>query len=250
MHVFHSCQVQRRSSSSAFTLIELLVVITIIAVLAGLLLPVTLSVMKSARKTSAKATESQIVSAVNAYQTEYGQYPVPNLGNQTSAQDYTYDNKTTHNGQLFDVLRALNDTTDPTSATGSLNTRKIVYFSANSVKNAAAPTNGFIIATNSNPTGNANVVMQTGDLIDPFGNLYCVRMDGSYSNAVLNPYSGTGNPNGSATATDDSNSQSQDVLRTGVISWSVGIDGKLGDNGNTVTAPYTPTPGDDVDSWQ
>ncbi len=50
-------------------------VISIIAVLAGLLLPVVSKVTENARKVSAKSTETQIVSAVNSFQTDYGQYP-------------------------------------------------------------------------------------------------------------------------------------------------------------------------------
>ena len=69
-----------RPRRAAFTLIELLVVISIIAVLAGLLLPVVSKVTENARKVSAKSTETQIVSAINSFQTDYGQYPVAPLG--------------------------------------------------------------------------------------------------------------------------------------------------------------------------
>ncbi len=55
-------------------------VISIIAVLAGLLLPVVSKVTENARKVSAKSTETQIVSAVNSFQTDYGQYPVATVG--------------------------------------------------------------------------------------------------------------------------------------------------------------------------
>ena len=64
----------RPRTGSGFTLIELLVVITIIAILAGLLLPVVNSVLNNAHKTEAKSTEMQIVAAVKNYYTEYGQY--------------------------------------------------------------------------------------------------------------------------------------------------------------------------------
>src|SRR5438874_2644459 len=59
----------------AFTLIELLVVITIIAILMGFLFPAFQGVQNQAKKTQAKNDLTQIVTAVNAYYTEYGKYP-------------------------------------------------------------------------------------------------------------------------------------------------------------------------------
>ena len=233
---------RRHFNSSAFTLIELLVVITIIAVLAGLLLPVTASVMRTARKTSAKSTEMQIVAAVNSYQTEYSQYPIPSdFSNTDGSKDYGYDNTTVHNGQLFDVLRAINSQ-DTSSSTGTLNSRRIVYFEAKNVKNVTTPKDGFIVT--GTPTGNQSVKMAIGDLIDPFGNLYCIRMDANYNNDVPNPYA---IPDA---APSDTNTDPKSIIRTGVIAWSVGEDGLLGDKGAQVSSPYTPTPGDDVVSWQ
>src|SRR5438105_11609200 len=59
----------------AFTLIELLVVITIIVILMGLLFPAFRGVQDQAKKTQAKNDLTQIVTAVNAFYTEYGRYP-------------------------------------------------------------------------------------------------------------------------------------------------------------------------------
>ncbi len=241
----------RSPRSAAFTLIELLVVISIIAVLAGLLLPVVNTVMKNARKTSCKVTENQIVAAVNSYQTEYSQYPIPS----TATGDFTYGvasngNATNHNGDLFNVLRALN-TLDGTSPTGTLNSRRIVYFEAKNVKNATAPKDGFVLAADSK--GTLNVPFKPGDLIDPFGNMYCVRIDGNYSNALVNPYADAGKD---ATDTPDttgsgtSDSQAKRLIRTGAVAYSVGDDGQMGDKGTVGAEPYSPTPGDDVVSWQ
>ncbi len=95
----------RGRGPSAFTLIELLDVISIIAILMGLLFPAFKSVQDQAKKTQAKNDMMQIVTAVNAYNTDYGVYPLdPSkqgfdtlLGNPGG----TYDNSL-----IFDVLRA------------------------------------------------------------------------------------------------------------------------------------------------
>ena len=69
--------------ANAFTLIELLVVITIIVVLLGLLFPAFQGVQNQARKTQAKNDLTQIVTAVNAFYTEYGKYPLPAADQET-----------------------------------------------------------------------------------------------------------------------------------------------------------------------
>src|SRR5713226_5861854 len=68
----------------AFTLIELLVVITIVAILIGLLFPAFRGVQDQAKKTQAKNDLMQIVTAVNAFYTEYGKYPLATQGSDTS----------------------------------------------------------------------------------------------------------------------------------------------------------------------
>src|SRR3982751_5930949 len=78
--------------SGAFTLIELLVVIVIISVLAGLAFPVFQSVQNSAKKTQAKNDLTQIVTAVNAFYTEYGKYPLATQGDDNQAI-FKADNK-------------------------------------------------------------------------------------------------------------------------------------------------------------
>ena len=67
----------RVPNTQAFTLIELLVVITIIVVLMGLLFPAFRGVQDQAKRTQAKNDLTQIVTAVNAFYTEYGKYPLP-----------------------------------------------------------------------------------------------------------------------------------------------------------------------------
>ena len=260
----------RRSATSGFTLIELLVVISIIAVLAGLLLPVVSSVMQNAHKTEAKSTEQMIVSAVKNYYTEYGQYPVEA---QNPAVDVTFDNKSGtsasgtglygHNVTLFDVLRANNSTA--TAAAGddaavkALNSRQIIYFEGNDVKLPSNARSGFIpvgaTGIKGNPK-NTNVIPIVGDLVDPWGNLYYVRIDANYSSIVENPYdSGTSDSGSSISYGGDGPSDpnpltnAQNILRNDVIAWSPGLDGYMGTQGAGTGISPTAT-GDDVLSWQ
>ncbi len=60
----------------AFTLIELLTVIAIVGVLAGILLPATLSVRVAARRAKTKVLFAQWGGAMESFRQEYGYYPV------------------------------------------------------------------------------------------------------------------------------------------------------------------------------
>src|SRR6266849_9756165 len=91
---------QARTKRNAFTLIELLVVIAIIIILAGLLFPAFQGVQQQARKTQAKNDLTQIVTAVNAFYTEYGKYPLVTA-------DTIYGPEGTSGADLFYSLRAV-----------------------------------------------------------------------------------------------------------------------------------------------
>jgi prepilin-type N-terminal cleavage/methylation domain-containing protein len=146
----------------AFTLIELLVVIVIVSVLMGIAFPAFQGVMNSTKKTQARNDLVQIVTAVNAFYTEYGKYPLVTA-------DTTYGTAGPPNNLLFDVLRAKNTAENP---------RQIIFISPPDVKNAAKPQAG--IGTNP-----ANA----GQFFDPWGTPYHVRIDGNYDNQVANPFS-------------------------------------------------------------
>lgn len=70
-------QAQRRKIKygGAFTLVEILVVVSIVGILAGLALPAIQGAMNSAKKGKAKAEMQSIITAVKAYQNEYGRMP-------------------------------------------------------------------------------------------------------------------------------------------------------------------------------
>jgi len=174
------------SAARGFTLIELLVVITVIAILMALLFPAFKGVQDQAKRTQAKNDVTQIVTAVNAFYTEYGKYPLSGTTETTIGPGGT----PATNETLLNPLRGL----EPT-----LNPKQIVFISPPDVKDKNNPRSG--IGTDA---GNL------GRYFDPWGNNYVVRIDGDYDSQVANPYTSNA---GSA------------QLRTGVIAWSLGKDG-------------------------
>jgi len=212
-----------------FTLIELLTVIAIIAILIGLLFPAFKGVQDQAKRTQAKNDLTQIVTAVNAFYTEYGTYPT------TQTTDYIYGpGGTAHNNALFNELQGCPTTGifPPTcSANSTLNTRQIVFISPPAVKNPANPRSG--IATQATSINSISVAI--GDFVDPWATPYNVEIDADYNNQIeTNPYPDT---DGSAGPTP---------LRLGVISWSYGKDQTKGTKGGSSNFNGS----DDVISWQ
>ncbi len=206
---FHKNALQQPRHASAFTLIELLVVIAIIAILIGLLFPAFKAVQNQARQTQAKNDLTQIVNAVNAFYTEYGKYPLVTA-------DTTYGPGGTANNMLFNVLRAMDSTNNP---------RQIVFISPAYVKTPTNPRSG--IATQATTIN--GIAVAIGDLVDPWGTPYNVKIDGNYDNQLANPYTAD---TGAGPAT----------LNIGVIAWSRGPDQIQG------TTNFSAS--DDVISWQ
>src|SRR6266699_7110391 len=103
-----------KRNPAAFTLIEMIVVMLIIATLTALFMGAATSVFDRARRTQAKNDVIQIATAVNAFYTEYGRYPVTVTSTATDAffgSGSTPAGSTAYgtNDFLIDVLR--NNTT-------------------------------------------------------------------------------------------------------------------------------------------
>jgi type II secretory pathway pseudopilin PulG len=202
--------------ATAFTLIELLVVIAIIIILVGLLYPAYNAVQSQAKRTQAKNDLTQIVTAVNAYYTEYGKYPLVTIDNKI------YGPAGSLNDDLFYILRAV---ASGANAGDVANPRKIVFISPPYVKDPANPRSGIGTPAGTGP----------GQYFDPWGKPYNVEIDGGYDNTVANPYTANAGPTPN--------------LQPGVIAWSLGKDGNgaiAAAGGDKNTGVYD----DDVISWQ
>jgi type II secretory pathway pseudopilin PulG len=176
---------------------ELLIVITIIIILIGMLFPAYRGVQNQAKKAQAKNDLTQIVTAVNAFYTEYGKYPT----SATTDASAIYGPGGSTNDALFNELRA---------KTVVLNTRQIVFISPPDVKTPTTPRAGIGTTTGA------------GQYYDPWGTPYAIAIDADYDNQVTpNPYGATG---GAGTS----------PVRQGVIAWSFGTDTKVGNNGDGV----------------
>jgi Tfp pilus assembly protein PilE len=207
--------------TDAWTLMELFTVIAVIAILLGIAYPAFSLVMERARKTQAKNDLTQIITAVNAYYTEYGKYPLVAV-----AADTIYGSGGTPNGDLFYTLRAV---ALGANAADVANPRKIVFISPPDAKDQ----------TNSR----SGIKTSDGQWYDPWGSPYNIEIDGDYNNQVANPYGGSGGAG-------------SDPINLEVIAWALGKNGVLG--GGAPAAGFTNEPGTagnfsgsgDVISWQ
>ena len=211
----------------AFTLVELLVVISILVVLGALAFPAISGVLERAKKTQAKNDLVQIVTAVRAYYTEYGRFPLE-AGEQS--HDVTFG-ESSYQDQLFNVLRA-NGSGRDAPANDNLNPRRIPFLTAADAKDPTKPKGGIV------PDSAAS---KRGMFVDPWGTPYLIRIDGNYDHALDNPY---GSNAGSTT------------LREDVIAWSFGKNAASSSNTARLDAGAgsgdlrTGTNTDDVLSWQ
>src|SRR5204863_259322 len=105
-------------------------------ILANVIFPVFQGVLERAKKLQAKNDLTQIVTAVNAFYTEYGKYPL-------ATADTIYGTGGTSNADLFYSLRAVAFGANAlVNGVPAVNTRQIVFISPPDVKNPANPSLG------------------------------------------------------------------------------------------------------------
>jgi prepilin-type N-terminal cleavage/methylation domain-containing protein len=225
----------------AFTIVELLTVIAIIGILAALLLPVLSRVKITAQKKQAAVEISQIVGAIQQYDSVYGRFPV-STADQTLAgtNDFTcggtgYDVNgvnqlwtmgVTNNSEVIAILM------DITTYSNGLQT--VDY---NHVKNPQQT-----IFLNAKMSGDASSPGVGTDLVyrDPWGNPYIITMDLTYDEQCHDAYYSqravSQNPPGDPASqtgfnglfNPDLNGQTDNYLYHGkVMVWSAGPDRKI-----------------------
>ena len=188
-------RIMRKSSSNyriqGFTLLELLVVIAIIGILSGMMYSAATGALSKAERAHTETTAANLKTAISAYFTEYRKYPV-----KADAEETT-ELLTDH--ALMDVLLG----GDSEKEKGGLNPRGIAFFTDKAAK----------------PSGDGKyrkgVKLESdggGELWDPYGNYYFVRLDLDYNNRTEKP-------------TWDSSGGDAQVLPESILIWSAGKDG-------------------------
>ncbi len=208
----------QRARLSAFSLVELLTVIAIIAVLMSIIISATGSAKEAAKRVQAKHDVRDLVTAVNAYYAEYGVYPL----DPKTAQEATEVTFTTDNSALIRPLTA-----DPKGVNmdNVLNPQRVVYLEVAQVKDPNFPRNGICNGIWYDGWG-----PQAGK---PESGIYHVRLDGTYSNQVSDPYPGDQHDDGDKDGDSDGgkgdakwgggggSSKAKATIPLGVISWSL-----------------------------
>lgn len=238
-----------------YTLIELLVVISIIALLAGILLPALGNVKVKAKIALAKTEMNSLATAIKSYENEYSRLPLSSAAEPKGNPDFTFGTAgivpaplipvitggpgggyEANNSELMIILMDMN--VSPVNANSSRNPRKISFF-------------------NAKPAGANNVGLNAVDhvLRDPWGTPYMITvdlngdnkcMDGFYRKKAVSRKNQTEGFFGLSNSTKPNGDSDDFELNGPIMIWSFGPDQKIN---ATVTAKDKENK-DNILSWQ
>ncbi|MBI3882313.1 MAG: type II secretion system protein [Verrucomicrobia bacterium] len=241
-----------QSPRRGFTLIELLVVISIIAILAGLLLPALSKMRNKAKIAQARTEMKQIVGAVHNYKGDYGRVPVGTnaaAASVAAAPDFTFgtaglpnavitlsNNPVVNNGGVgyqannSEVIAIIGDFTATRTGTATLN--------ANHALNPQK--HPYLDGKPSDATDASAAPGIGNDLVyrDPWGMPYFITIDINYDGTCVDAVYGrqavsqqalnsTTGWNGTFNGVDAMGNGNHFGVREDVIVWSVGPDKKF-----------------------
>lgn len=190
----------RDRSRSGMTLLELLTVVAIMGILLALLFTAGNTAREASRRAQAKNDLLQMVAAIKAFKTEYGRFPIK----QSADGQDTEVTFATDNSDLVYTLSAIPKGSNEQHA---LNPRQIVFLQIPNVRDPQRPTAGLAGGNWYDPWG-----AQGGK---PESGIYHVRIDGTQSGVVTDPYPGEDD--------DDAgpSSGARKTIPTDVIAWSL-----------------------------